>query len=208
MFGLALSLFGIETALLRWYTLTENPEKRKSLVFSILSFLLILNLIVISLGTVFSGQISYFIFDTEIYYRIIIYTFLIAAFEALLMIPLSILRAENKPVKYLVLTISSALINMAMQFYFLFYSDIKLEGIFISKFIAPFLIFIILIPYLIRHISIKLDRLELMDVIKFSFPLMLTSIVSVLLNSVNRFILGFIDNQNDVGLFSLVLLPT
>ena len=200
---LAISLFGIETALLRWYTLTENPEKRKSLVFSILSFLLILNLIVISLGTVFSGQISYFIFDTEIYYRIIIYTFLIAAFEALLMIPLSILRAENKPVKYLVLTISSALINMAMQFYFLFYSDIKLEGIFISKFIAPFLIFIILIPYLIRHISIKLDRLELMDVIKFSFPLMLTSIVSVLLNSVNRFILGFIDNQNDVGLFSL-----
>lgn len=200
---LAISLFGIETALLRWYTLAENEEKKKSLIFSILSFLFILNVLIITFGSIFSGQISYFIFDTPIYHRIIIYTFLIAAFEALLMIPLSVLRAQNKPVKYLLLTLSSAVISMGLQLYFLFYSQIKLEGIFLSKFIAPSAIFIILIPYLVKHIKMKIEKVELFDLIKFSFPLMLTSIVSVLLNSVNRFILGFVGSQDDVGLFSL-----
>jgi O-antigen/teichoic acid export membrane protein len=92
---------------------------------------------------------------------------------------------------------------MGMQLYFLFYSQIKLEGIFLSKFIAPSAIFVILIPYLVRHIKVKIEKVEIIDIIKFSFPLMMTGIVSVLLNSVNRFILGFVDSQDDVGLFSL-----
>lgn len=200
---LAISLFGAETALLRWYTLAENEAKKKSLIFSILSFLLVLNAIIIIIGSIFSAQISYFIFDTPLYNRIIIYTFLIAAFEALLMIPLSVLRAQNKPLKYLILTLSSAVISMGLQLYFLFYSNIKLEGIFLSKFIAPFVIFFILIPYLAKHIKINFERTELIDILKFSLPLMLTSIVSVLLNSVNRFILGFVGSPDDVGLFSL-----
>lgn len=199
----AFALFGVETALLRWYTLTENKENKKSLIFTILFFLISINILLILLGIIFSRQFSILIFENDIYQNIIIYTFLIACFEALMVIPLSLLRAENKPFSYLIITTLATMISLILQLYFLFYTDIKLEGIFISKFIAPLLIFVFLIPFIIKHINYRLDKTFLIDIIRFSFPLMLTGVVTTLLNSANRFILGFIGKPEEVGLFSL-----
>ncbi len=199
----AISLFGMETALLRWYTLTESKEEKKSLIFSILVYLAVLNLVLIIFGYLFSGSLSVVIFDDPKFSNIIILTFLIACFEALMVVPLSLLRAENKPGKYLLITITSTVIALLMQLYFLIYTNNKLEGIFISKFIAPALTFFVLLPFLLKRITLKINFTHLKEIIAFTFPLMLTGVVSTLLNSVNRFILGFIGKPEDVGLFSL-----
>lgn len=199
----AISLFGMETALLRWYTLTNDNENKKSLIFTILIYLTAINVIMFIIGFIFSDSFSYLIFNDSYYSNIIIFTFLIACFEALMVVPLSLLRAENKPGQYLLITISGTIIALLLQLYFLIYSNNKLEGIFISKFIAPCLTFIFLIPFLIRRTSLKFNFNILKEIVAFSFPLMLTGVVSTLLNSVNRFILGFIGKPDDVGLFSL-----
>lgn len=199
----AISLFGMETALLRWYTLTEDKEKKRSLVFTIIMFLVGINLLLITAGIIFSGSLSFQIFGEKIYSNVIILTFLIACFEALMVVPLSLLRAENKPVKYLFVTIAGTLIALLLQLYFLIYTSNKLEGIFVSKFIAPLLTFVVLLPFLLKRINFSFEKVHLIDILKFSFPLMLTGVVSTLLNSVNRFILGFIGKPDDVGLFSL-----
>jgi O-antigen/teichoic acid export membrane protein len=199
----AISLFGVETALLRWYTLTNDKDKKKSLIFTILAFLIAINVLLIFFGVIFSSNLSFLIFDSTLYSNIITYTFLIACFEALMVVPLTLLRAENKPGKYFIITLTATIISLVLQLYFLFYTNNKLEGIFISKFTAPLIVFIALIPFIIKHINFKFDKDYFTDIIKFSFPLMLTGIVSTLLNSVNRFILGFIGKPDDVGLYSL-----
>lgn len=199
----AVSLFGMETALLRWYTLTNDKEDKKSLIFTILIYLAAINVIMIFIGFIFSDSLSTLIFDDPIYSKIIIFTFIIACFEALMVVPLSLLRAENKPGQYLLITITGTIMTLLLQLYFLIYSSNKLEGIFISKFIAPCLTFLFLIPFLISRTSFKFNFLKLKELISFSFPLMLTGVISTLLNSVNRFILGFIGKPDDVGLFSL-----
>lgn len=199
----AISLFGLETAILRWYTLTDDPEKKKSIIFTATSFLILLNVGLLIIGSAFAKFFSTIIFNTEVYSNILIYTFLISGFEALLVVPLSLLRAENKAGKYLTITITATIISLILQLYFLIYTNIKLEGIFISKFIAPFIAFIILLPFLLNHVRISFDKENLLDIIRFSFPLMLTGIASNLLNSANRFILGFVGTSDEVGLFSL-----
>jgi O-antigen/teichoic acid export membrane protein len=200
---LAIALFGVETALLRWYTLTEDKEKKKSIIYTILCLIICINILLLSIGVFFSEPLSQIIFDSSIYSNIIILTFFIACFEALMVIPLTLLRAENKPGKYFAITLISTIISLLMQLYFLFYTQNKLEGIFISKFAAPCIVFISLIPFILKHINFKFDKSYFWEIARFSFPLMLTGIVSTLLNSVNRFILGFIGNPDDVGLFSL-----
>ena len=199
----AISLFGIETALLRWYTLITDEYRKKAFIFTILSFLIIVNIILILFGYIFSRQLSLLIFDSAIYSSVILYTFIIACFEALMVIPLSILRAKNKPALYLIITFTSTIITLLLQLYVLFYTENKLSGIFISKFIAPATVFLFLIPFLINNIKLHFDKKMIIEVIRFSFPLMLTGVVSTLLNSVNRFILGFLGQPNDVGLFGL-----
>jgi len=120
-----------------------------------------------------------------------------------MVVPLSLLRAENKPGKYLLITIAGTVIALVLQLYFLIYTNNKLEGIFISKFIAPCLTFLVLLPFLLKRMSLKFSLRHLKELLAFTFPLMLTGVVSTLLNSVNRFILGFIGKPDDVGLFSL-----
>lgn len=199
----AVSLFGMETALLRWYTLTENKEEKKSLIFTILLYLAGLNIVLVLIGSIFSASLSQIIFDNRGFANIIVLTFLIACFEALMVVPLSLLRAENKPGKYLLITIAGTVIALVLQLYFLIYTNNKLEGIFISKFIAPCLTFLVLLPFLLKRMSLKFSLRHLKELLAFTFPLMLTGVVSTLLNSVNRFILGFIGKPDDVGLFSL-----
>lgn len=199
----AISLFGMETALLRWYTLTTNNSQKRTIVFTILVFILALNCLLIALGYFFSETMAGLIFDNSLFSNIIVITFLIACFEALMVVPLSLLRAENKPGIYLFITISGTVIALLLQLYFLIYTNNKLEGMFIAKFIAPLLIFLILIPFLLKRINFRIDKVVLFEVLTFSFPLMLTGIVSTLLNSVNRFILGFLGSPSDVGIFSL-----
>jgi O-antigen/teichoic acid export membrane protein len=199
----AISLFGAETALLRWYTLITEESKKKSFIFTTLLFLIVINLFLIFIGNIFANQLSVLIFDSDIFHKVVAYTFLIACFEALMVIPLSILRAQNKPKLYLVITLSSTTIALLLQLYVLFNLPNKLEGIFISKFIAPAFIFITLLPFLVKNINLHFDTKLLREVINFSFPLMLTGVITTLLNSVNRFILGFVGQQDDVGLFSI-----
>ncbi len=199
----AVSLFGMETALLRWYTLTENKDEKKSLIFTILLYLAGLNIVLVLIGSIFSASLSQIIFDNRGFANIIVLTFLIACFEALMVVPLSLLRAENKPGKYLLITIAGTVIALVLQLYFLIYTNNKLEGIFISKFIAPCLTFLVLLPFLLKRMSLKFSLRHLKELLAFTFPLMLTGVVSTLLNSVNRFILGFIGKPDDVGLFSL-----
>lgn len=199
----AISLFGAETALLRWYTLLEDTDKKKSFIFTITIFLIVINLVLIFLSSAFSEQLSFLIFDSIKYKNVVIYTFLIACFEALLVIPLSILRAQNKPGIYVLITISSTLLVLISQLYVLYYINNKLDGIFISKFAAPALIFFLLLPFLLKNTHFQFEYKLLNEIIKFSFPLMLTGVVTNLLNSVNRFILGFVGQQYEVGLFGL-----
>jgi O-antigen/teichoic acid export membrane protein len=79
----------------------------------------------------------------------------------------------------------------------------KLEGVFISKIIAPLIIVLILLPYFLKHIKPGFEKASLFGLVKYSFPIMLASFVITLLNQVDRYILGYYTDLNEVGIFGL-----
>lgn len=189
-------LFGVETAIINFCTSETNESVRKKLLFNFFSILVVNSLVFAVFSNLFSGDLSSFILKSDSYSRVITYCFYISIFESLLIMPLTIARINSKPVLYTIITVSSITINIVLQLYFIMVLALDFEYVFLAKFIAPVVIFVITLPYLIKNLSLNFESSSLSKILKFSFPLMIAMLLSLLLNSIDRFIqTDFVDKQ-------------
>ncbi len=195
--------YAIETAIIRWYSLLNDDTKKKSLIFSVFSFLTIVNLLILVIAFLTKGSLSGLLFNDSSYSQIVVICLLISMFETLLGIPLVILRIEEKAVKYSTIVILETIISLLLQIFFITKTNYGITGIFYSKLIAALLAFLILTPTFIRNINFKFDKIIFSEIMKFAYPLMAASLVSTLFNNQDRFILGYMTNSAQVGLYGL-----
>jgi O-antigen/teichoic acid export membrane protein len=196
-------LFGLESGLVRWFLSINDEIRKKKFLFSVTVSLLIFNLLLISAIFLYSGSISKIVYENDLYSKFVLYAALIAFAETFAFIIFLILRIEEKVKTYTVLAILSTAISLLLQIYFLQFTVIKLEGIFISKIIAPLAVIIILSPYFFKHLKFGFEKIFFIEIMKYSFPIMCASFVVTLLNQVDRYILGFLTNLNNVGIYGL-----
>jgi len=196
-------LYAIETAVMRWYSLIAEPDRKKALVFSVFSFLLFVNMLLLVISFIFPSQISTLLFDSNQYGDIVKYSVLIAMFETLLGIPLLMFRIREKAFVYVILVVSESILSLGLQLYLITSTNQKLAGVFTAKAIASLLILLTTLPALIRYIKFRIDLPLLRDILKFCAPLMLASLVSTLFVNQDRFILGYLADSSQVGLYGL-----
>jgi len=165
--------------------------------------MIINSVIIVVLGYFSSGQISQFILKDSSFSNIIFYCFLISAFEALLVLPMSIARINSKPVLYTIINVSNLLLNLSLQLYFIYVLNSEFGFIFLAKFIAPAVIFVLCIPYVLKNIQFEIDFTEIKNILRFSFPMMLAMLMSMLLNSVDRFILADFVTKQEVAVYTI-----
>jgi len=195
-------MFAFETAIVNFCARETNVSKRQKILFNFFIMMLFNSAIVLFCGFIFSSKLSDIVLNQAGFGNVIFYCFLISVFEALLIMPLTIARINNKPVLYTIITVSSLLINLALQIIFIVMLKYGFEFIFLAKFIAPALMFVIFIPYVIRNLKLSIDFTEIKNILKFSFPLMLAMLVSLMLNTVDRFILSDFVSKTDVAIYT------
>jgi O-antigen/teichoic acid export membrane protein len=199
----AILLFGLESGVIRWFTLINDEIQRKKFLFSVTIFLLIFNLIFFLLVSILSPQLSFLIFESGNYTKLILFASAIAACEAFSFLFFLILRIERKAFSYSLLSILNSVILLALQYYFLLTFVNKLEGIFLAKILAPLSIVIILIPYFYKYIKIGWESKLLKELIVYSVPVVLGSLAITLLNQADKFILGRLGSSVDAGIYGL-----
>lgn len=199
----AVFLFGFESGVVRWYLEITDKDKKKKFLFSVSVFLFLFNSSLFLLIYLFSSQLSAIVYENTTLSRFVVYAALIAVAETFTFIIFLLLRIEEKAKLYSILAVLSTLISLLLQVYFLQYSDIKLEGVFIAKIAAPFAIIIILLPYFIKHLKFGFEKQLLGELLKYSLPIMAASLVVTLLNQADRYILGSIAGLIDVGIYGL-----
>lgn len=199
----AIFLFGFESGVVRWYLEIEDDSKKKRFLFTVSSFLVVFNFVLILAIYLFSTSLSNLLFESISYSKFVLLASFIAFVEAFSFIIFLMLRIEEKAKAYSILAVISTFVSLILQIYFLQYSQIKLEGVFISKFIAPAFIILILLPYFIKHLKIGFEKRLLSELLKYSFPIMIASLVITLLNQIDKYILGYFTTLKDVGIYGL-----
>lgn len=196
-------LFGTEAAIINFCTKEKDDLRRKKLLFNFFSILIFNSIIFIAIARFLSNDISILVLRESGYSNVIFYCFLISIFEALLIVPLTIARLNEKAALYTLIVSCNLILNISLQIYFIFYLKSSFEYVFLAKFIAPAFTLLICIPYVLKRIKINFDVTSLKEIISYSLPLMIAMVLSLLLNSVDRFILVDFVTKQQVAIYTI-----
>lgn len=196
-------LLAFETSIITFCAPEKEKDKVKKTIFIFFVILSFNAALFVSAGYFFSGSISSLLLKDTSLSEVTFYCFLISSFESLLVIPLTIARLHSNAKLYTIITVSNLLINFVIQLYFLVSLNKGFEYIFIAKFAAPGILLVLLVPYILRNIKPYFSGEILKQIFKFSFPLMLASLLAMLLNTVDRYILVDFVTKSQIGIYTI-----
>ena len=179
--------YGFETAFFRFYNSESNKEKvittsTISIFWSSIAFLF--------LALIFRNSIAHFI-NVDVQY--VTFSVWILVLDALVVIPFSKLRANQKPIRYAFIKIGNVIVNLALNFFFLLYlpkiaqsnpdgffatiykENFQVGYVFVANIIASLITFIVLSPDYFK-INWKIDKPLWKKMMNYGLPILFAGI--------------------------------
>ncbi|SHF98967.1 Membrane protein involved in the export of O-antigen and teichoic acid [Flavobacterium segetis] len=209
--------YGMETAFFRFY----NKETNKTAVVETSSVSIFwTSLLFLLVALLFRNSIASWSGINEQY---ITYTTWILVLDALVIIPFSKLRVNQRPIQYAIIKIGNVAVNLFLNIFFLIYlpvvaqsnpnhilSNLYIENfqigyIFVSNIIASLLTFIVLLPNYAK-LKWQFDYLLWKKMMKYSMPIMIAGIAYAINEQFDKILLGYLLPPNiataEVGVYS------
>lgn len=200
---LAVFGLGIWYAFERWYWDKNYIHARKSVFFSVVLFSLVLSFFLFILISFFATDLSQLLFNHSHYKNTLILMTGIAGLQIINQSPATLLRLKNKPGLFTFISITKLLVLLVLTIYLLTVKNKKVEGIYEAQFIAELVMFVFLFSLTYKELEFKFNGKALGEIIIFRLPMALSSVFVVLLSFTDRFALKFINNLEQVGLYSM-----
>ena len=209
--------YGFETAFFRFYN-SESDKKKVintatiSIFWSSLFFLV--------LGLLFRNTLASL---AHIQTQFITYSIWILVFDALVVIPFSKLRAEQKPMRYAVLKIGNVIVNMGLNLFFLlvlpkmalqnptgffatfYFENFQIGYIFVANLLASFTTFALLSSDYFSS-NWKIDTFLWKKMMHYGFPILIAGIAFAVNEHFDKILLGNLLPSNiaktEVGAYS------
>jgi O-antigen/teichoic acid export membrane protein len=203
MLGGMLVGFGISSGLMRYYYATENETERRELVGTSVVFAIISAAIMTAPALLFSTTLS------RVLLGIPNYAFLIKLASIQFFFSLSgdigwvYLRAKKRSTLYVTLTQVFLVISLGLTVYLVAMKKMGLAGVFWGNATAAAVLWIILMVITIRESGLHFSTAQLLSMLHFGSPMVLTWIGAYVLNYSDRFFLQRFSDLTAVGLYSL-----
>lgn len=201
----SLLLFSISGALQRWYWEPIFISKQKSLFYTTLIFLLIVNIPIISALILYASHFSDIIFSSTDYTVLLQLTFITVGFRILNGHTLHVAILKEQPRFYTFIKILSFTLILLLTIWFVVYRHAGLKGIWQAALIGEAFVFILLLPFIYKNISWQFHYPVLKEMLSYSYPLMLSSVASLVLSVTDRYMLNFMSGLETTGIYALGL---
>ncbi len=196
-------MLGQSNTLLRFYHLPEYRDQRRRTLFTLFTFLFTCITIFSVLGWFLVKPVSQYFQDSNtfaLYFKISIG---IIFLRVLTLFLLNDLRAREKAVMYAGTNVLKLFVILSLNIYFVAYLRIGVTGILYAYLIGEVVMLVMLLPSILPQMTPKIDIPILKAAIAFGFPLIFSSLASVLLNVGDRYLLKIMVNYQEVGLYNL-----
>jgi len=201
---------GLATSLIRWHSLAQSEvEKKRTLFtttiatagFGAMCFLLLLftsdQLTQIIFGRNSSNQ------PAQLFSYYLQLVFLTAIFDRLLIIPLSLFRIQERPLRYSTVSILRFTLLVILNLVFVGIYHLGIEGVLLGILLSTALSFGLTLPYLLKNIQLGFLRGQLKEMLRYGVPVMGASLAMILLNLGDRYLLRLLSSLHSVGLYTL-----
>ena len=204
-FQLAVIFFGLALyqSLARWYYDPEHKSTQKSMHFTVVitnAFICVFSFLFI-FG--FSPKLSLLLFDTEQYSRLIWIMFASASVNIISSVSMMLLRLREKAAKYAVISVTKLLITLIITVHFVVNRKRGVIGVYEATLIGEVAGFLMIFPDIVKNSVPKFEFRNLLQMLGYGLPLMLASVSSVLLNTIDRYSLNYLADLDAVGTYTL-----
>lgn len=198
-----ISAQGMSTAFFRHYAFSKNELQRTELISTSYYYMIFSSFIVCGLLYQFSEPMSKLLFDESkscpLLIKIIVFT---GMFQTMSLIPFQLFRAKLQPVKYVTVSITGFLLQVALNVYFVVVLKIGINGVLLGNAISALLIVIVNVFLIKNSLILKFSFSRLKDLLKFGLPLISVGIFTWVMQFSDKYLLQKFASIHDVGLYS------
>jgi len=193
--------YGMDSALMKYYIDAEGKDKKTyfTTIFSVQT----LTSLIFSLFLYLAAGFFAPIFLGGAYTRLMQLIAIILFFDALWMLPMLILRANEKPRQYILLSLLNVIILMGFNIYLVVFLKMGIMGVLVGNIIASGGLLLTTLPIIIKNFSFKaISRSALREVLKFGLPFFPAGIFTMIMELSDRYLLEWLADTSAVGLYS------
>lgn len=193
----------VELAYTRYYYLFSSESERGELfmtvqIFKVLCVFFFIWIIAMNYELIVS---SYFVFsEGGMLLNLIVFT---AAIEVLMYAPLNLLRLEERPWPFVLVTMVNVITTILLTIFFLVFLKYGVKGVLYGKLVGTAVSFLLLVFFTLKEWKLQFSLPKLKILIGFSIFLIPINFSSMLINLSNRYFLLEFQTLSDVGVFSL-----
>lgn len=200
---LALLGFSLYNAYFRWYWDKNYISKQKSILFTIIIFLLFQLLLFYLLVLSFRIELSTLLFESPQHAYLIQLLLFVSGFETFGVLISTLLRLKEKSIHFTILQLVKLVIGLLLTVYLIVIRNHNIEAVYEAQLISNFIYFILIFNIIRNNIQIKFEWEILKQMLIFSMPLVLSSISGIFLSITDRYSLRFMADLASVGIYSL-----
>ncbi len=201
-FGAIFFEFGLKGGLFRWLNIYEDDKKKGSIIFTTLLWITAVSIIILFLGFYLKVSFARFLFGSDNYNYLFNYIFILISLELIRSILFTLVRIYQKAVLYSTISVLSVFLNLGFNIYLIVYLNMGIEGILISSIISSIFVTVLLLFFFIKKIYIKIEAQIFLDILKFGFPLIFSTIASSAIIFGDRFIIEYFLPLDFVGKYT------
>lgn len=195
---------GIVSAIARFYHNFESEGERKKVVSTALAAIIVLVFGVVLLLCGFCADLIAVLVlgdvGLERYVQISLGTF---AFNAILEIPLTYLRIQERSIAYSAIALGRLIVSLSLNIYFIVFLNLGILGILYSGLIVSILLSVILAGWCVKDVGLHFEGKLAWAMILFGAPLILNSVGMFIIHFGDRFLLKATASLATVGVYSL-----
>jgi len=209
LLGMVVDFVGIFIALqigqsvFRFYGLSETVAQRNRVINSAMLILVIMNAVGILLLYLLAPIISPIVFGKAGYEQLIRLFSLTMLFSALSEVPMVFIRAQQRPWLFVIFSALKLSMQVSFNVWFVVFRQMGVEGFIFSTLISGFIYSSILCAYTFYHTGFSTSLASVKSLAVFSFPLMLGTMATFYMTSIDKYSLSHFSSLSSVGLYSL-----
>jgi O-antigen/teichoic acid export membrane protein len=193
----------IGDAIFRYYSEAENVKDKNTVISTSYFLAASLNTLGFIIIFLLSDQIAFYIIGDIETSRLLILFAITFILEAVIIIPLIYIRAEQMPWLFLAASILKLTLQVSLNVYFVIILDMRVEGVIYSAIISSTIMGIILSFYLFYRINMNISYTIVRNIIVFSLPLVVSTLGSFYLTFGDRYFLRIYNDLTEVGIYTL-----
>lgn len=200
--GIVLGL-RIGQAIFRFYAEYDNQKDKREIITTAIYLVFLLNVIGVLLLFLTGDLISTAVFADINQKRNLLLFSLTLLMQAFIAIPMVYLRAKERPMLFIAVSITKLILQLSMNVIFVVWLHMQVEGVIYSAVISSALIALVLVAFVIKDCGVSFSVPKAKKLISFSLPLMLTGMISFYITFGDRYFLRLYNGLDDVGVYAL-----